>query len=88
VQAELSAVTALHAAYPDEALAAVLGTEADDPWSPAADEVLARCSALAQAGADGVRCRDGEAVRRCRPASCLPSGSAARPNCSSWSAPH
>ena len=49
------AVTALRAAYPDEALAAVLGTDVDDPWSPAADEVLDRCFALAEAGADGVR---------------------------------
>jgi anthraniloyl-CoA monooxygenase len=55
VQADPSAVTALRAAYPDEALAALLGTEADDPWSPAADEVLDRCFALAGAGADGVR---------------------------------
>src|SRR3984957_15139458 len=52
---EPSAVTALRAAYPDEALAAVLETDVDDPWSPAADEVLDRCSALADAGADGVR---------------------------------
>jgi anthraniloyl-CoA monooxygenase len=52
---EPSAVTALRAAYPDEALAAVLETDIDDPWSPAADEVLDRCSALAEAGADGVR---------------------------------
>ncbi len=52
---EPSAVTALRAAYPDEALAAVLETDVDDPWSPAADEVLDRCSALAEAGADGVR---------------------------------
>src|ERR1700685_1771936 len=35
--------------------AAVLGTDVDDPWSPAADEVLDRCLALAEAGADGVR---------------------------------
>src|ERR1700685_1749273 len=35
--------------------AAVLGTDVDDPWSPAADEVLDRCLALAGAGADGVR---------------------------------
>jgi anthraniloyl-CoA monooxygenase len=54
-QGEPSAVTALRAAYPDEALAAVLGTDVADPWSPAADEVLDRCSALAEAGADGVR---------------------------------
>ena len=52
---EPSAVTALRAAYPDEALAAVLGTDVDDPWSPAADEVLDRCFALAEAGADGIR---------------------------------
>jgi anthraniloyl-CoA monooxygenase len=55
VPGEPVAVSALRAAYPDEALAAVLGTDADDPWSPAADEVLDRCSALAAAGADGVR---------------------------------
>ena len=55
VPGEPSAVTALRAAYPDEALAAVLGTDVDDPWSPAADEVLDRCFALAEAGADGVR---------------------------------
>jgi anthraniloyl-CoA monooxygenase len=55
VPGEPSAVTALRAAYPDEALAAVLGTDVDDPWSPAADEVLGRCFALAEAGADGVR---------------------------------
>ena len=52
---EPSAVTALRAAYPDEALAAVLRTDVDDPWSPAADEVLDRCFALAKASADGVR---------------------------------
>jgi anthraniloyl-CoA monooxygenase len=34
---------------------AILGTDVDDPWSPAADEVLDRCLALAEAGADGVR---------------------------------
>jgi anthraniloyl-CoA monooxygenase len=55
VPGEPSAVTALRAAYPDQALAAVLGTDVDDPWSPAADEVLDRCFALAEAGADGVR---------------------------------
>jgi anthraniloyl-CoA monooxygenase len=55
VHGEPSAVTALRAAYPDEALAAVLGIDADDPWSPAADEALDRCFALAQAGADGIR---------------------------------
>jgi anthraniloyl-CoA monooxygenase len=55
VRAETSAVTALRAAYPDEALAAVLGTDVDDPWSPVADEVLDHCFALAEAGADGVR---------------------------------
>jgi anthraniloyl-CoA monooxygenase len=55
MQAEPSAMTALRAAYPDEALAAVVGTEVDDPWSPAGDEVLDRCFALAEAGADGVR---------------------------------
>jgi anthraniloyl-CoA monooxygenase len=49
------AVTSLRAAYPDQALAAVLGTDVDDPWSPAADEVLDQCFALAEAGADGVR---------------------------------
>ena len=49
------AVTALRAAHPDEALAAVLGADVDDPWSPAADEVLDRCYALAEAGADGIR---------------------------------
>jgi 2-polyprenyl-6-methoxyphenol hydroxylase-like FAD-dependent oxidoreductase len=55
VQGEPFAVTTLRAAHPDEALAAVLGTDVDDPWSPAADEVLDRCLALAQAGADGIR---------------------------------
>jgi len=55
VPGEPSAVTARRAAYPDEALTAVLGTDVADPWSPAADEVLDRCSALAEAGADGVR---------------------------------
>ncbi len=55
VPGEPFAVTALRAAYPDEALAALLGTDVDDPWSPAADEVLDRCLALAEAGADGVR---------------------------------
>ncbi len=55
VHGEPFAVTALRAAYPNEALAAVLGTDVDDPWSPAADEVLDRCFALAEAGADGVR---------------------------------
>ncbi len=55
VPGEPGAVTALRAAYPDQALAAVLGTDVDDPWSPAADEVLDRCCALAEAGADGVR---------------------------------
>jgi 2-polyprenyl-6-methoxyphenol hydroxylase-like FAD-dependent oxidoreductase len=55
VHGEPFAVTALRAAYPDETLAAVLGTDVDDPWSPAADEVLDRCFALAEAGADGVR---------------------------------
>src|SRR6202035_741172 len=55
VPGEPFVVTALRAAYPDEAMAAVLGTDVDDPWSPAADEVLDRCSALAEAGADGVR---------------------------------
>jgi hypothetical protein len=33
----------------------VLRTDVDDPWSPAADEVLDRCLALAEAGAAGVR---------------------------------
>jgi 2-polyprenyl-6-methoxyphenol hydroxylase-like FAD-dependent oxidoreductase len=55
VQAEPHAVCALRAACPDEALAAVLSADVDDPWSPAADEVLDRCAALAEAGADGVR---------------------------------
>src|SRR5580700_7609542 len=55
VQGGPVAVSALRAAYPDEALAAVLGTEVDDPWSRAADEVLDRCFALAEAGANGVR---------------------------------
>jgi anthraniloyl-CoA monooxygenase len=55
VQGEPFAVTALRADCPDEALAAVLGADVDDPWSPAADEVLDRCLALAEAGADGVR---------------------------------
>ena len=55
VHGEPFAVTALRAAYPDDTLAAVLGTDVDDPWSPAADEVLDRCFALAEAGADGVR---------------------------------
>jgi anthraniloyl-CoA monooxygenase len=55
VRGEPFAVTALRAAHPDQALAAVLGTDVDDPWSPAADEVLDRCFALAEAGADGVR---------------------------------
>jgi hypothetical protein len=59
VQDEPFAVAAMHAAYPDEALAAVLGTDVDDPWSPAADEVLDRCFALAQAGAAGVRLEGG-----------------------------
>jgi anthraniloyl-CoA monooxygenase len=55
VRPEPLAVTVLRAAYPEAALAAVLDTEVDDPWSPAADEVLDRCSALAGAGADGIR---------------------------------
>jgi anthraniloyl-CoA monooxygenase len=55
VHGEPFAVTALRTAHPDETLAAVLGTDVDDPWSPAADEVLDRCFALAEAGADGVR---------------------------------
>jgi anthraniloyl-CoA monooxygenase len=55
VPGEPVAVTALRAAHPDQALTAVLGTDVDDPWSPAADEVLDRCFALAEAGADGVR---------------------------------
>jgi hypothetical protein len=58
------AVSTLRAAYPDETLAAVLGTDVDDPWSPAGDEVLDRCFALAEAGADGVRLEG----RRGRPA--------------------
>jgi anthraniloyl-CoA monooxygenase len=55
VQDEPSAVTVLRSACPDDALAAVLETDVDDPWSPAADEVLDRCFALAGAGADGIR---------------------------------
>jgi hypothetical protein len=55
VHGDPSVVTALRAAYPDQALAAVLETDVDDPWSPTADEVLARCVALAEAGADGIR---------------------------------
>jgi anthraniloyl-CoA monooxygenase len=55
VQGESVEVSALRAAYPDEPLVAVLGTDVDDAWSPAADEVLDRCFALAEAGADGVR---------------------------------
>jgi anthraniloyl-CoA monooxygenase len=55
VQGGPVAVSALRAAYPHEALAAVLGADVDDPWSRAADEVLDRCLALAEAGADGVR---------------------------------
>jgi anthraniloyl-CoA monooxygenase len=49
------AVSALRAAYPDETLVAMLGTDVDDPWSPTADAALDRCLALAEAGADGVR---------------------------------
>jgi anthraniloyl-CoA monooxygenase len=49
------AITALRAAHPDEALAAVLGIDVEDPWSAAADKVLDRCLTLAQAGADGIR---------------------------------
>jgi anthraniloyl-CoA monooxygenase len=55
VPGEPLAVSTRRAAHPDDALAAVLRTDADDPWSPAADEVLGRCFALAQAGADGIR---------------------------------
>ena len=55
MQGEPVAVSALRAAYPDEALVAVLGTDVDDPWSRAADEVLDRCFALAEVGANGVR---------------------------------
>jgi len=55
VQGGPVAVSALRAAHPDEALVAVLGTDTDDPWSPAADKVLDRCFALAEAGANGVR---------------------------------
>jgi anthraniloyl-CoA monooxygenase len=55
VPGEPVAVSARRAAYPDDALAAVLRTDADDPWSPAADEVLGRCFALAEAGAHGIR---------------------------------
>jgi anthraniloyl-CoA monooxygenase len=55
VPGEPSSVSALRAAYPGEALAAVVEADADDPWSPAGDEVLDRCLALAAAGADGVR---------------------------------
>jgi anthraniloyl-CoA monooxygenase len=54
------AVSALRAAYPDEALVAILGADVDDPWSPTADEVLDRCFALAEAGADGVRLEGGQ----------------------------
>src|ERR1700733_14828030 len=53
VPGEPSAVTAQRTAYPDEGLAAVLGNDVEDPWSPAADEVLGRCLALADAGAHG-----------------------------------
>ena len=52
---EPSAVTALRAAYPDEALVVVLRTDVDDPWSPAADEALDRCFALAEAWRGRVR---------------------------------
>jgi anthraniloyl-CoA monooxygenase len=52
---EPTAVAASRAAHSDEALAAVLETDVDDPWSPAADEVLDRCFTLAEAGADGIR---------------------------------
>ena len=55
MRGEPPAVSALRAAYPGDALVAVLATEVDDPWSPAADEVLDRCAALAGAGADGIR---------------------------------
>ena len=55
MQGKPLAVTALRAAYPDGALAAVLETDVDDPWSPAADEVLDLCFALTEASADGVR---------------------------------
>jgi anthraniloyl-CoA monooxygenase len=55
VPGEPCAVTALRAAFPNQALAAVVGTDVDDPWSPAADDVLDRCLALAEAGADGIR---------------------------------
>ncbi len=55
VSGEPLAVNTRRAAHPDDALAAVLRTDADDPWSPAADEVLGRCFALAEAGADGIR---------------------------------
>jgi 2-polyprenyl-6-methoxyphenol hydroxylase-like FAD-dependent oxidoreductase len=55
VPGEPVAVSARRAAHPDDALAAVLRTDADDPWSPAADEVLGRCFALAEAGAHGIR---------------------------------
>jgi anthraniloyl-CoA monooxygenase len=55
VDGEPFAVTTARAAYPRVALAAVLSADADDPWSPAADEVLGRCCAMAEAGADGVR---------------------------------
>ena len=55
VPGEPCTVTAVRAAYPDETLTAVLETDVDDPWSPAADEVLDHCFALAEAGANGVR---------------------------------
>jgi anthraniloyl-CoA monooxygenase len=54
-QGEPVAVSAQRAAYPGEALVAILGADVDDPWSPAADEVLHHCLALAEAGADGLR---------------------------------
>jgi anthraniloyl-CoA monooxygenase len=55
VPGEPSAVIALRTTCPDGALAAVVGADVEDPWSPAADKVLDRCSALAEAGADGIR---------------------------------
>jgi anthraniloyl-CoA monooxygenase len=55
VHGEPIAVTGLRAANPEGTLAAVLETDVDDPWSPAGDEMLDRCLALAKAGADGVR---------------------------------
>jgi anthraniloyl-CoA monooxygenase len=55
VHGEPIAVTVLRSANPEGTLVAVLETDVDDPWSPAGDEMLDRCLALAEAGADGVR---------------------------------